>query len=287
MEGEIGVGKSTTNNHIMHSYCKEVGLDHTKYSFKFGRQCERVTTCVKTQRAGNLILMDTPGTNDFQSELSDYSIQKMKHQSLAKIFKNENKGVSCITQCIMVDDGGRLKETSIESMAKTFHSLTYSFPDYDPIQMGGPRLNVLFSKLSRFYDEPDNIMIEGLESECQYDVKNHFDELVKKFKSELAKKIHKDIHEAESLEKLEFKIDLILPKDHFYAFRIYPDMEKRMLQEKTEIKRLIEDAKGHGRWFIENFNEAFNTPTTFDFDQASSLIEKYENLSKNVVDNHI
>ena len=29
MEGEIGVGKSTTNNHIMHSHCKEVGLDHT------------------------------------------------------------------------------------------------------------------------------------------------------------------------------------------------------------------------------------------------------------------
>jgi hypothetical protein len=159
----------------------------------------------------------------------------MKHQSLGKIFKNENKGVSCITQCIMVDDGGRLKETSIESMAKTFHSLTYSFPEYDPTQMGGPRLNVLFSKLSRFYDEPDNIMIEGLESECKYDKTNHFDELVKKFKSELAKKLHKDIHEAESLEKLEFKVDLILPKDHFYAFRIFPGMEKRMLKEKTEI----------------------------------------------------
>ena len=29
MEGEIGVGKSTTNNHIIHSYCKDHGLDHT------------------------------------------------------------------------------------------------------------------------------------------------------------------------------------------------------------------------------------------------------------------
>ena len=82
----------------------------------------------------------------------------------------------------MVDDGGRLKETSIESMAKTFHSLTYSFPGYNP-QMGGPRLNILFSKLSRFHDEPDDIMIEGLESECKFDVTNHFDELVKRFKS--------------------------------------------------------------------------------------------------------
>ena len=77
MEGEIGVGKSTTNNHIIHSYCnsnQDLGLDHTKFSFKFGRQCERVTTSVKTVEVGDLFVMDTPGTNDFQSELSDYTI---------------------------------------------------------------------------------------------------------------------------------------------------------------------------------------------------------------------
>ena len=37
MEGEIGVGKSSTNNQIMYLFCKERGLDHTKTSFRFGR----------------------------------------------------------------------------------------------------------------------------------------------------------------------------------------------------------------------------------------------------------
>jgi hypothetical protein len=46
------------------------------------------------------------------------------------------------------------------------------------------------------------------------------------------------------------------PKENVYAFRIVPGMENRMLKEKTEIQRLIDDAKGHGKWFIENFEEA-------------------------------
>ena len=34
----------------------------------------------------------------------------------------------------MIDAGGRIKQTSIESMARTFHSLTYSYPEYDPME---------------------------------------------------------------------------------------------------------------------------------------------------------
>lgn len=65
MEGEIGVGKSTTNNHIIHNHCRQHGIDHVPFSFNYGRQCERVTTSVSTKRPGDLIVMDTPGTNDF------------------------------------------------------------------------------------------------------------------------------------------------------------------------------------------------------------------------------
>ena len=100
----------------------------------------------------------------------------------------------------MVDDGGRLKETSIESMAKTLHSLTYSFPEYDPEYFGGPRLNVLFTKMSRFHKEVDDIMIDGLKSQNHYDDRNNFESLIQKFKLELSKKIHQDLHEVESLE---------------------------------------------------------------------------------------
>lgn len=65
----------------------------------------------------------------------------------------------------MIDEGGRLKETSVDSMARTFHSLTYSYPDFEPMRDGGPRINVVFTKLSRYTKEPDDIMIPGLLSE--------------------------------------------------------------------------------------------------------------------------
>ena len=83
MEGEIGVGKSSTNNQIMYMYCQQRGIDHTKTSFRFGRQVERVTKQCDFRQAGELILMDTPGTNDIQTELSDYTILKMKNEALA------------------------------------------------------------------------------------------------------------------------------------------------------------------------------------------------------------
>lgn len=40
--------------------------------------------------------MDTPGTNDIQTELSDYTILKMKNECLSAQFQDKNKGVSAI-----------------------------------------------------------------------------------------------------------------------------------------------------------------------------------------------
>ena len=94
--------------------------------------------------------MDTPGTNDIPTELSDYEILKMKNNSLAAQFQDKNKGVSAIVQCIMIDAGGRIKQTSIESMARTFHSLTYSNSDFNPMEQQGPRISVVFTNFSRF-----------------------------------------------------------------------------------------------------------------------------------------
>ena len=63
----------------MYLHCFDNNIDHTNYMFRFGRQSERVTTTVTTKTAGKLSIMDSPGTNDFQNELSDYDIAKMKH----------------------------------------------------------------------------------------------------------------------------------------------------------------------------------------------------------------
>lgn len=64
--------------------------------------------------------MDTPGTNDIQTELSDYTILKMKNENLSAQFQDKHRGVSAIVQCIMIDAGGRIKDTSVDSMARTF-----------------------------------------------------------------------------------------------------------------------------------------------------------------------
>ena len=86
---------------------------------------------------------------------------------------------------------------------------------------------------------------------------------------------------------VEFKIDQILPKDHFYAFKIFPGNSDKMKKEKSEIERLIKDASAHGRWYIDNNEEALNTPTAFDSDQACALIKKVSNFSQNIVSNQI
>ena len=70
-------------------------------------------------------------------------------------------------------------------MARTFHSLTYSYPDYDPMESEGPRICVVFTNFSRFQEVQDNIMIPGIESVSKYETVDRFSELIKKFKHEI------------------------------------------------------------------------------------------------------
>jgi len=74
VEGEIGSGKSTTLNFIIERYCQDNGMDHKKYMVKYGRSSERVTTEISQMDINRLTVIDSPGTNDIKSELSDYDI---------------------------------------------------------------------------------------------------------------------------------------------------------------------------------------------------------------------
>ena len=287
MEGEIGVGKSSTNNHIIWEYCKDHKMDHVKFCFDYGRQVERVTTTVKTEQINDLFVMDTPGTNDHEAELGDNKIMNMKNQAWSNRLHDKTKGMSCITQCIMVDAGGRIKETSVKSMARTLHSLTYSFPEYDPLANVGPRLNLVFTKESKFVQEEDNIMIPGLKPKGKYKKVNHLDALINQFKKTLSQRMNDDIYAREELAKTVYNIDKILPKDHFYAFKIFPGMDEAMVKEKSEIQRLIKDTKSHGNWYIQNFEQASNTPASIDLQDSKSLIEKTKNFIENIVEKQI
>ena len=49
-------------------------------------------------------------------------------------------------------------------MARTFHSLTYSHPNFEYLTNIGPRINILLTKFSQNEPMNDNIMIPGAKS---------------------------------------------------------------------------------------------------------------------------
>lgn len=124
---------------------------------------------------------------------------------------------------------------------------------------------MVFTNFSRFKDDPDDIMISGLESVSKYDNEDRFEVLIQKFKQDLSKKLHKSLNQ--SLHSIEDKVDLILDKDNFYAFKIYPN-DKDMQRERQEIKRLLDDAKKHGRRYVSNFKEVQNMPNGFHYEDS-------------------
>jgi hypothetical protein len=51
--------------------------------------------------------------------------------------------------CVMIDSGGRLKQTCIEHVANIFHSLTYMYPEFELSKSNGPRINIVFTNFSK------------------------------------------------------------------------------------------------------------------------------------------
>ena len=119
----------------------------------------------------------------------------------------------------MVDEGGRLKNSAVANMAKTMHSLTYSFPSYIPKQHKGPSLFVVFTNISRYTEAENDIQIPGIRS-SNLSSSLEFESLVRKFKIELVNHLSADLSESVDLEYLTRKVDQILPSQHFFAFKI-------------------------------------------------------------------
>lgn len=88
MTGEIGAGKSSTNNHVMYAHCQEHGIDHKSHLFAFGAQVERVTRNCCVKQIEHMILVDTPGVNDFKNALSNNTIAKMQYDTLGALFRD-------------------------------------------------------------------------------------------------------------------------------------------------------------------------------------------------------
>jgi hypothetical protein len=58
----------------------------------------------------------------------------------------------------------------------------------------------------------------------------------------------------QTLNEIKNKINKILPYENFYSFKLFPNEKDKNEQEREELLRLIEDARNHGKWYIDNFN---------------------------------
>lgn len=143
----------------------------------------------------------------------------------------------------MVGHNNRLTETAVDAMFKTLHSLTYTYPDYNPLTNVGPRICVICTGFSKLSDDQDDICIEGAVSESAYDMNNKFGELIDKFKEQLTEKIHDELGDDQSKQAIRLKVDAILAQDNFYAFKIFKSNFERTAAERKEIQRLIVDCK--------------------------------------------
>ena len=115
--------------------------------FKSGKSNRAVTTTVKVTKIGNMTLIDTPGTNDPDKIRPDRQIQNELINTIRYRLVSEFGGISSFTQCVMPNAAGRIKSSSIESMASIILSLTILYVDADPIKH--PRMYVIFNDVSK------------------------------------------------------------------------------------------------------------------------------------------
>jgi hypothetical protein len=119
-------------------------------------------------------VIDTPGTNDFSLAQSDYSIEIDKQRHMNLLFSNPDEGLSTIVHCIKLDVDFKFDDQTVEKVANTLHSLTYTMPNYnlgdgifnnvygDP---AGPRVFILFTHHSRHVEDSKNLSEESKANE--------------------------------------------------------------------------------------------------------------------------
>lgn len=293
IEGEIGSGKSTTSTTIMEIQSKLCGnKEHLKTENRFatGRQNGRVTSSVKTVPIGDLSVMDTPGTNDIENELSDLEIGIMKHQNMNENFSDSTRGLSCIIETIMLDGGCRLNQSKITPLIKMLNSLTYSYPGYDPITNPGPRIVIIFTNQSRNYSEDDDIGVEGIPIDLAQDPITLLKMNARKLKKIIVDQIWQDQDKEQLRVQIESKIETILPFENFYCYKIFPGDKEKLIQEKMELERVITDSKLHGNYYISNFDfekGKISLPISFDHLETKHLSQRLINIFEKLVANVI
>ena len=114
-------------------YCQMFGetYDQDLMTFEANKSTTGVTKVCTDKIVGGQILIDTPGTNDADEELSDVKIQVMIINALHPIICENQEGITTFVNCVQPDNSGRIRETAIQSMCRMLLSLNFFYEEAD------------------------------------------------------------------------------------------------------------------------------------------------------------
>ena len=107
-----------------------------------------MTSAVRVAKKGDMILIDTPGTNDPKKTMSDAQIYIEMTNAVRLLLRQESEGISTVTQCIIPPVSKRLRHSVIEGMANMLLMLS-SFYEETNLEKH-PRICVFFNNVSKF-----------------------------------------------------------------------------------------------------------------------------------------
>ncbi|KRX09105.1 P-loop containing nucleoside triphosphate hydrolase [Pseudocohnilembus persalinus] len=273
--GDVGNGKSILSNLLLHYYSlliKKIPYDKKKNGYFLSKQqIESVTKAMKQIYYHQLQIIDSPGSNDPNKQLTDAKISEMTCEHLSKIIYEE--GLTGIIQCVMLNRSTEIQKCFLKNMSQILLSLTLSYPESDNTKC--PRINVVFTGVTftKHLDERSNDNEFGFCSDdwpAEKIVDNYVDksQLIQSYKQLVLECIVEDCglefgfqNDQFKIQKLQQKIDILLQPSNFYAYDLYIlKKQKPNCPEQKEIERLIKDNMSHKLWQVINQNDASVSP---------------------------
>ncbi|KRX03178.1 P-loop containing nucleoside triphosphate hydrolase [Pseudocohnilembus persalinus] len=155
--GNVGSGKSTLGSYLLYLYSQKQDLifDKKNEIFKSKKSYESVTKEIKQIKKQKLTVIDTPGGQDLDRNLSDFRINQM----ICDFFKKKEdfcyneRGLSGIVFCFMVQKNWRMCKSQFNFLAQILNvfGLCYGYQDFDKC----PRISVMFTDLSLFQNQEE------------------------------------------------------------------------------------------------------------------------------------
>ena len=147
--GECGSGKSTLLSLIAKLYAQRyLGARREQAMvFDHSESIKSVTSEVRVAKDGDLILIDTPGTNDPKKKMLDSQIYIEMANAVRILLSSMEEGISTITQCVMTPASKRLHHSVLVSMANMLLMLS-SFYEGTDLERH-PRICVVFTNASK------------------------------------------------------------------------------------------------------------------------------------------